>query len=164
MLPWIRSATSLIKGASKDLVSPAISRSKSASERQPLSREDLASLMKAGMAHRDSNRFQEARDIFLKVRALCPTEPHGELGLGSTCFSEGRLEDAICHYRQALKLSPCNAYAYALLGESQIFRGECSAACMSLRRACEIDPKGPYGRLAQQLLLFLESLPMRALQ
>jgi len=111
------------------------------------------------MAYRDSHRFQEARDTFLTIRALRPREPNTEIGLGSTCFSEGRFEDAIRHYREALRLSPCNAYAYALLGESQIFHGECSAARVSLRRAREIDRTGPYGRLAQNLLHFLDSLP-----
>ncbi len=111
------------------------------------------------MAHRDSYRFQEARDTFLTIRTLCPEEPNAEIGLGSVCFSEGRFEAAIVHYHQALKLSPCNAYAYALLGESQIFQDDCSAARVSLRRAREIDPKGPYGQLAQHLLRFLESLP-----
>lgn len=120
---------------------------------------NLAGLVKTGMTHRDSHRFREAREVFATVRALRPTEPDGEIGLGSVCFSEGLFDDAIGHYRQALKLSPCNAYAYALLGESQIFQGDCSAARISLRRALEIDPKGPYGRLARQLLIFLESLP-----
>ena len=116
------------------------------------SKEDIAGLMKAAMIHRDSQRFEEARDLFSSVRALCPAEPGAEIGLGSTCFAEGRFDAAIGHYRQALRLSPCNAYAYALLGESQIFKGEYRAARVSLQRACELDPKGPYGRLAQQLL------------
>lgn len=129
-----------------------------------LSNTELASLVKAGMAHRDSHRFKEARDAFLTIRALCPREPNAEIGLGSICFSEGRFEDAIGHYRRALHLSPCNPYAYALLGESQIFQGECSAARVSLRRAREIDPKGPYGRLGQHLLDLLEFLPADALR
>jgi len=103
--------------------------------------------------------FQHARDILYKLRARCPNEPYAEIGLGSICFSEGRIEAAIDHYREALKLSPCNAYAYALLGESQMFQGEYSAARVSLRRACDIDPKGPYGRLADRLLTLMQFLP-----
>ena len=137
---------------------------KSASEQRSLSRKKLASLITEGVAHRNGNRFQEARDIFVNVSAICPTEPYGELGLGSTCFSEGRFDEAISHYCQALKLSPCNAYAYALLGESQIFKFDYPAARVSLRRACELDRKGPYGRLAQQLLLLLDSLRLGAAQ
>ncbi len=106
------------------MMASATSSLASASARRSVSKEELASLVKAGMIHRDSHRFKEARDIFLSVRALCPTEPHGEIGLGSTCFAEGRFEAAIGHYRQALKLNPCDAYAYALLGESQIFHGD----------------------------------------
>lgn len=127
-------------------------------ERSP-STMDLAQLVKAGMVHGAAKHFAQAREIFTRVRVLWPAQPHGELGLGSVCFSEGQFEAAIGHYRAALKLSPCNAYAYALLGESQIFQLEHSAARVSLRRACEIDPNGPYGRLARHLLLFLQSVP-----
>jgi Flp pilus assembly protein TadD len=138
---------------------PATSTRARGSASRSLSDIELASLVKAGMAYRDSHRFKEARDTFLTIRALCPGESNAEIGLGSICFSEGRFEDAIRHYRQALRLNPCNAYAYALLGESQIFHGECSAARVSLRRAREIDGTGPYRRLAQHLLHLLDSLP-----
>jgi Flp pilus assembly protein TadD len=122
------------------------------------SKEDLAALVKAGMTHRDGHRFKEARDVFSGIRAVSPSEPHAEIGLGSTCFSEGQFRAAILHYREALRLSPSNAYAYALLGEAQIFQGEYPAARVSLRRACELDPKGPYGRLGQHLLRLLNLL------
>jgi Flp pilus assembly protein TadD len=124
-----------------------------------LSKLDLASLLKTGMTQRDSHQFKEARETFLAMRSLNPGEPHAEIGLGSVCFSEGRFEAAIEHYRQALRLSPCNAYAYALLAESQIFSGERPAARLSACHAREIDPKGPYGRLAEQLLTFMKALP-----
>ena len=138
---------------------PATSTRARGSGARSLSDIELASLLKVGMAYRDSHRFNEARDTFLTIRALRSGEPNAEIGLGSTCFSEGRYEDAIRHYREALRLNPCNAYAYALLGESQIFHAQSSAARVSLRRAREIDRSGPYGRLAQQLLHLLDSLP-----
>lgn len=163
MPPWIRSATSPTEGKCQELMASATSRREFGSAWRSLSNIELATLVKAGMAHRDSYRFEEARDTFLTIRALCPKEPNAEIGLGSVCFSEGRFEAAIVHYREALKLNPCNAYAYALLGESQIFQGEGSAARVSLRRAREIDPKGPYGQLAQHLLRFSESLPTHEL-
>ncbi len=159
MPPWIRSATSPIERVGQELMASPTSGRACGPVSPSLSNSELASLVKAGMAHRDSYRFPEARDTFLTIRALCPKEPNAEIGLGSVCFSEGRFEAAIVHYRQALKLSPCNAYAYALLGESQIFQGERFAARVSLRRSSEIDPRGPYGQLARQLLRLLESLP-----
>ena len=145
------------------MLSATSSRARGSASRS-LSNFELASLVKVGMTHRDSHRFEQARDTFLTIRALCPRNPNAEIGLGSICFSEGHFETAIGHYHQALRLSPCNAYAYALLGEAQIFQGECSAARVSLRRAREIDPKGPYGRLAQHLLHLLESLPVDELR
>jgi Flp pilus assembly protein TadD len=125
---------------------------------QALSTSELAALVKQGMIQRQNQHFDEARRTFLRIRALCPGEPHAEIGLGAVCFSEGRFEEAIGYYREALTLDPANAYAYALLGESQIFASDSSAARISLRRACEIDPKGPYGRLAQSLLTFIDTL------
>lgn len=158
MPPWIRSAT-LLTDERQQLIESASAGRGRRPVSHSLSKMELAALVKIGMAHRDNHRFEEARDTFSRIRALCPTEPNAEIGLGSVCFSEGRFEAAIGHYRQALKLNPSNAYAYALLGESQFFHGERCAARVSLRRAHKLDPKGPYGRLAEHLLVFMESLP-----
>jgi Flp pilus assembly protein TadD len=148
-----------LKEGQQEAMSFATSRRAREAESRSLSNVELACLVKAGMTHRDNFRFNEARETFVAIRALCPAEPHAEIGLGTTCFSEGRFEQAIEHYRQALRLNPCNAYAYALLGEAQIFDGDCAAARVSLRRACEIDRTGAYGRLAQRLLILLDSVP-----
>ncbi|MBV8864905.1 MAG: tetratricopeptide repeat protein [Acidobacteriaceae bacterium] len=123
-----------------------------------LSKTELAALVQAGMICRETQRFQQARDVFATIRGLDPGNPIAEIGLGATCFSQGYFAEANGHYRQALKLNPHSAYAYALLGESQIFEGEPAAARVSLCRAYEIDRRGPYGQLAQNLLRFLESL------
>jgi Flp pilus assembly protein TadD len=123
-------------------------------------KEDVGNLVEAGLARCTDRRFPEARTLFLRVKELDPAQPMGEIGLGSVCFSEGDFATAIGHYRSALKLNPCSAYAYALLGESQIFQREHANARVSLRRASELDPRGPYGHLAQNLLRFLESLAM----
>jgi Flp pilus assembly protein TadD len=123
-------------------------------------KKDLGNLVEAGLACCTARRFPEARTLFLRVKELDPAQPLGEIGLGSVCFSEGDFATAIGHYRSALKLNPRSAYAYALLGESQIFQLEHANARVSLRRASEMDPRGPYGQLAQDLLRFLESLAM----
>jgi Flp pilus assembly protein TadD len=123
-------------------------------------KEDLGNLVEAGLACCTARRFPEARTLFLRVKELDPDQSLGEIGLGSVCFSEGDFATAIGHYRSALRLNPRSAYAYALLGESQIFEGEHANARVSLRRCSEMDPRGPYGNLAQQLLRLLESLVM----
>lgn len=121
-------------------------------------KEQLSNLVEAGLACCTARRFPEARTLFLRVKELDPAQPLGEIGLGSVCFSEGDFATAIGHYRSALKVNPRSAYAYALLGESQIFKGEHANARVSLRRASEMDPRGPYGKLAQHLLRLLDSL------
>jgi Flp pilus assembly protein TadD len=124
----------------------------------PAAKEALASLAQKGMIYRETNRFEEAREVFSSIRSLHPSHPIGEIGLGSICFAEGHFAEACGHYRQALKLDPRSAYAYALLGESQVFLGEYGSARVSLGRAAQMDPRGAYGQLAQNLLRFVESV------
>lgn len=128
------------------------------SEAMGASREERAFLLQAGTVYCEARRFDEARDVFLGLAALDPKEPLAEIGLGSVCFGEGRFSEAAAHYRSALKLSPSNAYAFALLGEAQIFQRNFAAAHISLRRAQQLDRNGCYGALAGNLLKLVDCL------
>ena len=128
------------------------------SEALRASREERGFLMQAGMAYCEARQFQEARDVFHGLAALDPKEPLAEIGLGSVCFGEGRFGEATAHYRAALKLSPSNAYAFALLGEAQVFQENYVAARTSLRRAQQLDGNGRYGTLANNLLKLVDCL------
>src|SRR5689334_9076966 len=120
------------------------------------SKEEIALLMEAGLVYRDAEKFDEAREIFRGVRALCPKSEVPEVALGTVSFQARDFDGAIAHYHEALKLNARSAYAYARLGEAELFRLDKKAARAALSRALELDPKGEFGKMARALTSFVE--------
>lgn len=121
--------------------------------------EEIALLMEAGFIYRYARRFHEAREVFRGVRALLPRNEVPEIALGTVSFEEGDFSNAIRHYTKAIEINPRSAYAYAHLGEAQLFRKDEENARTSLKRALELDPKGEFGSLARTLLAYLATGP-----
>ena len=115
------------------------------------SSEEIALMMEAGFVYRDGEKFEEARDIFRGMRALAPKSEVPEVALGTVSFQARDFEGAIAHYQEALKLNPLSAYAYAHLGEAELFRKDKKAARSYLKKALELDPKGEFGKMARSL-------------
>jgi tetratricopeptide (TPR) repeat protein len=123
--------------------------------------EELAFLMEAGLIYRDAKRFLEAEEVFRGVRALVPDSDVPEVALGTLYFARGKMKDAQKHYTRALELNPRSAFAYAHLGEAQLFQKDKAAAQKSLKRAVELDPKGDHGRLARSLLQLADEVKFK---
>ena len=123
-----------------------------------VSSEELSLLMEAGLIYRCCKKFREARDVFEGVRALRPESEVPEIALGTVSFEAGDFADAIRHYQRAIEINARSAYAYAHLGEAQLFRNDAVNAHVSLQRALELDPKGEFGHLARSLVAFLDEL------
>jgi tetratricopeptide (TPR) repeat protein len=119
---------------------------------------ELSLLIEAGLIYRYCRKFREARDVFEGVRALRPESEVPEIELGTVSFEAGDFADAIRHYQSAIEINARSAYAYAHLGEAQLFRNDAANARLSLQRALELDPKGEFGHLARSLLAFLDEL------
>jgi tetratricopeptide (TPR) repeat protein len=119
-----------------------------------LSKEELALLLEAGFIYRDTNRFQEARDVFEGVQALLPQNEVVDVALGTVEFHQGHFDTAIKHYAKALEKNGRSAYAYAHLGEAYLFKLKKQEARQYLSKAIELDPRGDFGRLARSLLEF----------
>ena len=120
------------------------------------SREELGFLLEAGLIYRDSGRFTQAREVLTGLRALLPQNDAVAVVLGSVSFQQGDFDGADRHYRQALEFNPRSAYAYAHLGELEIFRNNKEQAAAYLKEAIKLDPRGIYGTLARSLLEFGE--------
>ncbi len=116
------------------------------------SREEIAFLLEAGLIYRDSGRFTEARDVLAGLRALLPRNDGVAVVLGTISFQQGDFDGALRHYTQALEFNPRSAYAYAHLGELEIFRNHKVQAEAHLKQAIKLDPRGVYGTLARRLL------------
>lgn len=123
-----------------------------------LSNEEVALLIEAGFIYRDSNRFQEARDVFEGVQALLPQSEAMDVALGTVEFHQGHFDAAIKHYAKALEKNARSAYAYAHLGEAYLFKLKKQEARKFLGRAMELDPRGDFGKLARSLLEFSETV------
>jgi len=120
------------------------------------SHEELGLLMEAGFIYRDMKRFAEAREVFSGVRALAPSSELPEIALGTVSFQEGKFDVAIRQYERALEKNPKSAYAYAHIGEAQLFKMRKDLAAESLTKAFLLDRRGPAGLLARSLMEFSE--------
>ena len=118
------------------------------------SNEELALLMEAGFICRDSNQFQEAREIFEGVQALLPQNEVLDVALGTVEFHQGRFDSATRYYLRALEKNPRSAYAHAHLGEVYLFKMKQEDARQHLKTAISLDPRGDFGRLARSLMEF----------
>ena len=101
-------------------------------------------------------RFAEAREVFSGVRALAPSSELPEIALGTVSFQEGNFDVAIRQYERALEKNPKSAYAYAHIGEAQLFKMRKDLAAESLTKAFLLDRRGPAGLLARSLMEFSE--------
>jgi tetratricopeptide (TPR) repeat protein len=117
--------------------------------------EQLAFLMEAGLIYRDAKRYREAVQVFAGVRALAPQSEVGEVALGTVRFAEGKLDEAIRHYQNALKLNERSAFAHAHLGEAYVFANDAPAARRHLSAAILLDPRGESGEHARSLTAYL---------
>ncbi len=116
------------------------------------SAEELQTLMEAGFILRDAKRFGDARVVFQGVKALAPASTEAEVALGAVAFHEGDFETAKKHYRRAIAANPRDAWAYAHLGEAELFSKQKEDAVRSLKKAVELDEKGAHGNMARKLL------------
>src|SRR4051812_43929911 len=105
------------------------------------SREEISFLLEAGLVFRDSGRFTEARDVLAGLRALLPRNDGVAVLLGTISFQQGDFDGALRHYTQALEFNPRSAYAYAHLGELEIFRNDKAQATAYLKQAIRLDPR-----------------------
>ena len=122
------------------------------------SHEEIAFLMESSLVYRDSGRFNEAREILNGVRALAPQNETVLVCQGALCLQQKDFEGAERYYRQALDLNPRSAYAYAHLGELEIFRQHKQQSAEYLKTAARLDPRGPNGALARALMEFNEAV------
>ena len=126
------------------------------------SHEEIALMMEAGFVYRDSNRFQEARQIFEGVQALLPHSDVIDVALGTVEFHQGHFDAATRHYARALEKNAQSAYAHAHLGEAYLFKLKKNEARQHLHKAIQLDPRGDFGKLARSLLEFTDAVQFRS--
>lgn len=114
-------------------------------------RDDLQALLEAGFILRAAGRLDDARVVFQGVQALSPGSAVAEIALGTLDFQRGDYAKARQRYERVIEANPRDAWAYAHLGEAELFDKREEAARAALDKAVELDPKGPNGALARRL-------------
>ncbi len=59
---------------------------------------------------------------------------------GNTLKEQGRLDEAIANYQQALKIEPNNALAYSQIGEIYVMQGKMAEAIAACQNAIKLQP------------------------
>lgn len=118
--------------------------------------EQIAFLMEAGIIYREAKRFREAEQVFAGVRALAPQSEVGEVAVGTVRFAEGKLDQAIRHYQNALKLNERSAFAHAHLAEAYAFANDAASARRHVEAAIKLDPRGDAAEHARGVAAYLD--------
>ncbi|QQR79675.1 MAG: tetratricopeptide repeat protein [Deltaproteobacteria bacterium] len=117
-----------------------------------VSREDLVLMMESGFIYLRLGKFAEALDVFEGVLALSPESEVPVVAIGSVYFGQMKYDQAITHYKKALKKKSDSAFARAYLGESLFFIGKKEEALSELEKASMLEPQGKSGDFARVLM------------
>ena len=121
-------------------------------------RDDLQALLEAGFILRAAGRLDDAQVVFQGVQALSPTSAVAEVALGTVDFQRGDYDKARRRYERVLEANPRDAWAWAHLGEAELFAKREEQARAALDKAVELDSKGPNGALARRLLKLADEI------
>lgn len=87
---------------------------------------------------------------FRKTAELAPDNVQVQCRLGQAYFSDGRLDNALHCFEQALRYNPLEGYALYMTAKIQLIRGEDEKCLETLNKLIEINESHPlvYGELA----------------
>jgi len=122
----------------------------------------LQLLGEAGYLWLYMGRWQEASDVFEALTKLVPADPIGHLGLAEVHLWRGELQQATKRADTALKAAvdrlandadKTSAGMARIIGaQAMIQSGQVDQARAALKEAAELDPTGPAGHAAMQML------------
>jgi tetratricopeptide (TPR) repeat protein len=95
-----------------------------------------------GYAHQERGELGAAIECYLEALALAPEQARAQLhnNLGNAYLSQGRLEEAMAAYREAIAMDRGYAEAHLNLGIAQQQAGGLRQAAMHYRTAIELKP------------------------
>ncbi len=96
--------------------------------------------IRRGMGEMSQTHYKEASNSFAKAVIKNAKDPLGYLLLGASLYWEGKVDDAISEYKEALRLDPNNAMAYQLLGIAAGWKGDIQTAQENFLEANRLDP------------------------
>ena len=103
-------------------------------------RDQSASDMRRGMGEMAQARYREASNSFAKAVVKNAKDPMAHLLFGASLYWEGKVDEAITEYNEALRLAPNTAMAYQLLGIAYGWKGDVAQAQEYFLTANKLDP------------------------
>jgi Flp pilus assembly protein TadD len=98
----------------------------------------LAVLM--GCAHRQTSFWCDSETLWTRALRLTSRNYMAHNGLGGALASEGRLDEAISHFRRAIAISPYGVIFHTHLGNALIAAGRPAEAAEEFRTVLALDP------------------------
>lgn len=103
-------------------------------------RDQSASDMRRGVDEMAQARYREASNSFAKAVIKNAKDPMAHLLFGASLYWEGKVDDAVSEYNEALRLAPDSAMAYQLLGIAFGWKGNVAQAQEYFLTANKLDP------------------------
>lgn len=103
-------------------------------------RDQSASDMRRGMGEMAQARYREASNSFAKAVVKNAKDPMAHLLFGASLYWEGKVDEAITEYNEALRFAPNTAMAYQLLGIAYGWKGNVAQAQEYFLTANKLDP------------------------
>lgn len=119
----------------------------------------LASGIRLGLLHYSQGRLDDAKAIFRGLAFLDPSNPYLHALLGSVLQKQGKDDEAIGEYSEALKYFPEDISSLANRGELYFKAGNIPEAVLDLKRAADLDPEQdhPSANRARLLLVMAQN-------
>jgi len=105
-----------------------------------------------GSAYRDLGDDRKAEDSYKEAMRLNPGQSNAYLGMGRLRERQGKFEDAISNYSQAIALRPTDR-GYTLLGHALQIAGHTQAALAAYQEALKINPDSTEAQSAVSTLI-----------
>ena len=112
-----------------------------------------AALVLGGMTFGRNRDYRSEAILWTDALAKSPGNPRAHNNLGSALVQEGRIDAAIDHFEEAVRLDPQYADAYANLGSACIRQGNLEAALEALHAALGLDPRNAQAHYSLGLAL-----------
>lgn len=121
-----------------------------------VARDDIVVMLEAGYVYLAMRKFKEAKEVFEGLTLLAKKHEVPLVGLANVYFAQGKFMESVRTLKQAVKANGESAFAWAYLGESQLFYGKYDDARECLNKASELEPEGKSGEFARSLLNLME--------
>jgi tetratricopeptide (TPR) repeat protein len=90
--------------------------------------------------HIQTSYWKNSESLWIRALACTPANSVAHNNLGNALVKDGKVDDAIEHYKKALEINPAYDMAHYNLGDALVMKGNLGEAIAQYRKALEINP------------------------